>query len=109
MEKIAIRLNGSSFINDIELDDRYNVNKSNLWISLLSLVGNPKGVTVTLDHPVSSYLVMDLEKQLAPSLEEEPGDFLVVDLCYTASHGLYKWKDQVFTENPKFLESDFLV
>ena len=109
MEKIAIRLNGSSFINDIELDDRYNVNKSNLWISLLSLVGNPKGVTVTLDHPVSSYLVMDLEKQLAPSLEEEPGDFLVVDLCYTASHGLYKWKDQVFTENPKFLESDFLA
>lgn len=109
VNKTVIRLNGSSFINDMELDDRYKIVKKSLWISLLSLVGNPDGVTVTLDEKASPFLVMDLEKQLAQSLEEEPADFLVVDMCYTAGHGLYKWKDQVFTKNPKFLESDFFA
>lgn len=109
MEKVTIRLNGSSYINDMELDDRFKVIKDSLWISLLSLVGNPDGTTVTPDGEVSPYLTMDLEKQFALSLEENPAEFLVVDLCYTAGHGLYRWKDQVYTANPKFLESDFLA
>lgn len=111
-EKITIRLNGSSYILDTELDDRYKIVKESLWISLLSLVGNPDGVTVTPDEPdgkVSPYLSMDLEKRLAQSLEDEPAEFLVLDMCYTAGHGLYKWKDQVFTKNPKFLESRFFA
>lgn len=109
MEKITVRLNGSSYINDMELDDRFKVIKDSLWISLLSLAGNPDGTTVTPEGRVSSYLIMDLEKQLSQSLEENPAEFLVVDMCYTASHGLYQWKDQVFTENPQFLKSDFLA
>lgn len=109
VEKKTIRLNGSSFINDMELDDRYKIVKESLWISLLSLVGNPEGATVTLEGKVSPYLTMDLEKRLAQSLEDEPAEFLVVDMCYTAGHGLYKWNGQVFTKNPKFLESDFFA
>lgn len=109
VEKKTIRLNGSSFINDMELDDRYKIVKESLWISLLSLVGNPEGVTVALEGKVSPYLTMDLEKRLAQSLEDEPAEFLVVDMCYTAGHGLYKWNGQVFTKNPKFLESDFFA
>ncbi len=109
VEKKTIRLNGSSFINDMELDDRYKIVKESLWISLLSLVGNPEGATVALEGKVSPYLTMDLEKRLAQSLEDEPAEFLVVDMCYTAGHGLYKWNGQVFTKNPKFLESDFFA
>ena len=82
VEKKTIRLNGSSFINDMELDDRYKIVKESLWISLLSLVGNPEGATVTLEGKVSPYLTMDLEKRLAQSLEDEPAEFLVVDMCY---------------------------
>ena len=108
-EKRTIRLHGSSFINDMELDDRYKIVKKSLWISLLSLVGNPEGATVTLEESASPFLTMDLEKQLAQSLEDEPADFLVVDMCYTAGHGLYKWNGQVFTKNPKFLESSFFA
>lgn len=107
MEKIAIRLNGSSYINDMELKERFQVFGDNLWISLLSLVGNPQGATFTPEGEVSSFLTMDLEKRLAQSLEDEPTDFLVVDMCYSAGHALYRWKDQVFTKNPKFVESDF--
>lgn len=109
MEKVTIRLNGSSYINDMELDDRFKVIKDSLWISLLSLVGNPDGAAVAWEGEVSPYLTMDLEKQLALSLEENPAEYLVVDMCYTAGHGLYRWKDQVYTANPKFLESDFLA
>lgn len=107
MEKITIRLNGSSYINNMELRDRFKVINESLWISLLSLVGNPEGTTVALDEPVSPLLTMDLEKRLAESLEENPAEFLVVDMCYTAGHALIKWKDQVFTKNPKFVESSF--
>lgn len=107
MEKITIRLNGSSYINDMELKERFQVFNDNVWISLLSLVGNPEGATFTPEEEVSPYLTMDLEKRLAQSLEEDPADFLVVDMCYSAGHALCKWKDQVFTKNPKFIESDF--
>lgn len=107
MEKIAIRLNGSSYINDMELKERFQVFGDSLWISILSLVGNPEGATFTPEGNVSSFLTMDLEKRLAQSLEEDPADFLVVDMCYSAGHALCKWKDQVFTKNPKFIESDF--
>lgn len=107
MEKVTIRLNGSSYINDMELGDRFKVINESLWISLLSLVGNPEGVTVKLDEEVSPLLSMDLEKRLPQSLEEDPADFLVVDMCYSAGHALCRWKDQVFTKNPKFLESSF--
>ena len=78
-----------------------------MWISLLSLVGNPEGVTVTPEEPVSPLLTMDLEKRLAVELEENPAEFLVVDMCYTAGHALCRWKDQVFTKNPKFKQSRF--
>lgn len=107
MEKVTIRLNGSSYINDMELGDRFKVINESLWISLLSLVGNPEGVTVKLEEEVSPLLSMDLEKRLPQSLEENPAEFLVVDMCYSAGHALCKWKDQVFTKNPKFLESSF--
>lgn len=107
MEKATIRLNGSSYINDMELNERFHVINNSLWISLLSLVGNPEGAKICLEEAVSPLLTMDLEKRLAESLEEEPADFLVVDMCYTAGHALIKWKDQVFTKNPKFLESSF--
>lgn len=109
MEKITIRLNGSSFINDMELNDRYKVITESLWISLLSLVGNPEGIIMPLEGKVSPFLTMDVEKRLAQSLEEKPAEFLVVDMCYTAGHGLYKWNDQYYTKNPKFLESDFFA
>lgn len=109
MEKITIRLNGSSFIHDMELSDRYKVINESLWISLLSLVGNPEGVIVPLEGKVSPFLTMDVEKRLAESLEEKPADFLIVDMCYTAGHGLYQWKDQYYTKNPKFLESEFFA
>ena len=91
-----IRLNGSSYINDMELKERYKVYNDSCWISLLSLVGNPDGVIVTVDEPVSPLLTMDLEKRLKTALEEDPADFLVVDMCYTAGHRLCVWKDQVF-------------
>ncbi len=107
MDKVTIRLNGSSYINEMELNDRFQVFGDSLWISLLSLVGNPKGVTVTPEEPVSPLLTMDLEKRLAVELEENPAEFLVVDMCYTAGHALCKWKDQVFTKNPKFKQSTF--
>lgn len=107
MEKVTIRLNGSSYINDMELNERFHVVGDSLWISLLSLVGNPEGITISLEEPVSPLLTTDLEKRLAESLEENPAEFLVVDMCYTAGHALIKWKDQVFTKNPKFLESTF--
>ncbi|MCM1244096.1 MAG: DUF6270 domain-containing protein [Roseburia sp.] len=107
MEKITIRLNGSSYINDMELKERFRVLNDSLWISVLSLAGNPQGETFTPEGEVSPYLTMDLEKRLAQSLEEEPADFLVVDMCYSAGHALCKWRDQVFTKNPKFIESDF--
>ena len=102
-----IRLNGSSYINDMELKERYKVYNDSCWISLLSLVGNPDGAIVTVDEPVSPLLTMDLEKRLKTALEEDPADFLVVDMCYTAGHRLCVWKDQVFTKNPKFEESRF--
>lgn len=107
MDKVTIRLNGSSYINEMELNDRFQVFGDSLWISLLSLVGNPEGVTVTPEEPVSPLLTMDLEKRLAVELEENPAEFLVVDMCYTAGHALCKWKDQVFTKNPKFKQSTF--
>lgn len=107
MDKVTIRLNGSSYINEMELNDRFQVFGDSLWISLLSLVGNPEGVTVTPEEPVSPLLTMDLEKRLAVELEENPAEFLVVDMCYTAGHALCKWKDQVFTKNPKFRDSAF--
>lgn len=107
MENPILRLNGSSFINDMELKERYKVYNDSCWISLLSLVGNPEGATVTLDEPVSPLLTMDLEKRLKVVLEEEPADFLIVDMCYTAGHRLCVWKGQVFTKNPKFEESKF--
>lgn len=107
MEKVTIRLNGSSYINEMELGDRFKVIGNSLWISLLSLVGNPEGVTFSPEEAVSPLLRMDLEKQLATDLEENPADFLVVDFYYTARHPLCKWKDQVFTKNPKFKESRF--
>lgn len=91
----------------MELNERFHVINDSLWISLLSLVGNPDGVTVTPEEAVSPLLTMDLEKRLAESLEENPAEFLVVDMCYTAGHALVQWKDQVFTKNPKFLESRF--
>ncbi len=107
MEKLTIRMNGSSYIYDMDMGDRYTVINKSLWISLLSLVGNPTGARFEVKEPVSPLLTMDLEKRLADSLEEEPADFLVVDMCYTAGHALCKWKDQVFTKNPKLLESSF--
>ena len=107
MEMPIIRLNGSSYINDMELKERYKVYNDSCWISLLSLVGNPDGAIVTVDEPVSPLLTMDLEKRLKTALEEDPADFLVVDMCYTAGHRLCVWKDQVFTKNPKFEESRF--
>lgn len=107
MEKVTIRLNGSSLLRDMELNERFHVINDSLWISLLSLVGNPEGVTVPLDETASPFLIMDLQKQLAQSLEENPAEFLVVDMCYSAGHALCKWKDQVFTKNPVFLKSDF--
>lgn len=107
MDKVTIRLNGSSYINEMELNDRFQVFGDSLWISLLSLVGNPEGVTVTPEEPVSPLLTMDLEKRLAVELEENPAEFLVVDMCYTAGHALCRWKDQVFTKNPKFKQSRF--
>lgn len=109
MEKVTIRLCGSSYIRDMELNDRYKVVNDSLWISLLSLVGNPDGTTVSLGEDASQFLKMDLEKRLEWSLEEKPADFLVVDMCYTAGHGLYRWKDQVFTKNPQFVKSEFLA
>ncbi len=107
MEKVTIRLNGSSYINDMELNDRYKVINESLWISLLSLVGNPEGPTVTTEEPVSPLLTMDLEKRFAESLEENPAEFLVVDMCYSAGHRLCLWNGQVFTKNPKLVESKF--
>ncbi len=107
MDKVTIRLNGSSYINEMELNDRFQVFGDSLWISLLSLVGNPEGVRVTPEEPVSPLLTMDLEKRLAVELEENPAEFLVIDMCYTAGHALCRWKDQVFTKNPKFKQSTF--
>lgn len=71
-----IRLNGSSYINDMELKERYKVYNDSCWISLLSLVGNPDGAIVTVDEPVSPLLTMDLEKRLKTALEEDPAIFL---------------------------------
>lgn len=107
MEKVRIRLNGSSLIHNMELGDRFQVFNDSLWISLLSLVGNPDGETVTLEEPVSPLLTMDLEKRLPQALEEDAAEFLVVDMCYSAGHALCKWNGQVFTKNPKFIESSF--
>ena len=76
MEMPIIRLNGSSYINDMELKERYKVYNDSCWISLLSLVGNPDGAIVTVDEPVSPLLTMDLEKRLKTALEEDPADFL---------------------------------
>nr|MBP3599178.1 hypothetical protein [Eubacterium sp.] len=107
MKKATIRLNGSAYINDMELDERYKVTNDGLWISVLSLVGNPDGVTVTPQEDMPPALALNLGKNYEKQLEEKPTQYLVLDLCYTASHALLKWKDQVFTKNPRFVASKF--
>lgn len=107
MKKATVRLNGSAYINDMELDERYKVANDGLWLSLLSLVGNPEGVKVEPEEKVSPMLALNLQKNYADILEEKPTEYLIIDFCYTASHTLLKWKDQVFTKNPKFTKSRF--
>ncbi len=107
MKRATVRLNGSAYINAMELEERYKVAADGLWLSVLSLVGNPNGVTVTPEEGAAPMLALNLEKNYAQILEEKPTQYLVVDFCYTASHALLKWKDQVFTKNPKFVKSKF--
>ncbi len=107
MEKQTIRLNGSSLIGDMELGERFRVINDSLWISLFSLVGEPDGIRAEAGEHASKYLELDLGKGYEKLLEDNPADYLVVDLCYTVFRKLCRWKGQIFTMNPVFMKSKF--
>lgn len=107
MAKTTVRLNGCTYVDHLSLDERYKVIRNSLYISLLSLVGNPDGTVIPQKPESNSWLATDMEKRFEKLLQDEPGDFLVVDMTWTVSHTLCFWKDQVFTKSGQFAKSEF--
>ncbi len=109
MAKDVVLLNGSLFLKELDLDERFNIIPETLYISNFSLFPhqevdreNPKfAPTEKLTRTVK----IDIEKRLEEILKTKKPKYVVLDFSQTVMRGLIEIEGEFYTRSNKFKES----
>lgn len=103
--KSSVRLHGSELLLNIFKNESFDIiNKNSMFISQFTMCGEKNSYK---EKNIAKRLLIDFNKSAEQELEENPTDYLVIDLYYAAVTSILKVNDSYFTVNGTVRKSDF--